>query len=906
MPKEYRSTGGPASPNPSGFGSADLNLTTPRFVAQTNVAAPENQYDVLQKILGMATQVGGQLLQYKTADIQGQISYDKAIEAKQEREEVAKRRAEADEDRKQAKAAQAFRAEEAMKLAKVETPEEAKALRAALLAGVSEDDSPEMLLAKAQGAQSAESEARQREADTDKSLISEANSLKENGRQRILTAVSSGDVEELNKLHQNFLTEAEQETDTRKKNALLDLATQAYGSSKILENEAEQEAAKAKAASLRTARLLFGMKAQDVIAERGADLKALSDQFENVTDDALARAVYDSVLDGILKDDQLGFLALTMDKDEQLEVSSAIYQETQSLVGNIVSERNRKKEREAFENRTATLEYTATKNVGSAFNQIQEDVTLTDAQKAYLTRAAATAYINAQTSDIDRLKATEDVLSYMDNNASIVAAREQRKVFAKIAEAAQLERTGTVATQPSIEGEFNVGWLTKYQNREQFLDTVLRRYYGATFEDFQTNEATRRLLGEPVNDLIRQWDRDTESRNANLKEHERALNALDREARRLMKPEEFWNQSPLAEAIRNGTHSNMSQGALDEIMKQSIAGFADTTMPSALKKLVVDQYDNPHNFSLVASYWRVMNAAEMPTARNMAIDSPEVFKSYALGMYLNTLDIDVDPNTAQNLGVEMTRNLAAMSTDKKDSSTDSRVKEIRRRFASLMTGNAGIDTGWFDFTGEAPKNVIGLLPPGDQDVVFKCLAAASCAPLEGGTGELAARIMRSSGYRIYPVTNDSGTVSFQLIQNVPAYRQVGAFTVRTTPLPEPEVLESTEWSLYLYRKKPAIAEVLNKLPRADAPGSTEQVYTADNIEEVRIAPYDADIKQGRVGLRVKSGGNWMHVPSAMLSVNAEDFAMDVAASKKARSKPFAEHAKDNNPWIPDVWESLFK
>ena len=54
MPREYRTTGGPAAPSPSGFGSADINLQTPRFVAQTAVAMPEDPFAALQKILGMA------------------------------------------------------------------------------------------------------------------------------------------------------------------------------------------------------------------------------------------------------------------------------------------------------------------------------------------------------------------------------------------------------------------------------------------------------------------------------------------------------------------------------------------------------------------------------------------------------------------------------------------------------------------------------------------------------------------------------------------------------------------------------------------------------------------------------------------------------------------------------------
>ena len=83
MPREYQIKPGTASPSPTQFGAADINLQTPRFVAQTNVAPKENPFEALQKILGLAADIAGQTISMESRDIEGKISYAKAVEAQQ-------------------------------------------------------------------------------------------------------------------------------------------------------------------------------------------------------------------------------------------------------------------------------------------------------------------------------------------------------------------------------------------------------------------------------------------------------------------------------------------------------------------------------------------------------------------------------------------------------------------------------------------------------------------------------------------------------------------------------------------------------------------------------------------------------------------------------------------------------
>ena len=99
MPKETRLTGGPAAPSPSTFGSQPIQLTDPRFVAQTNVVNPANQYQALQNILGLGSQIAGQAIESQNLEIKGILSVDAAVKSKIENDRLELVRSRAEKDR---------------------------------------------------------------------------------------------------------------------------------------------------------------------------------------------------------------------------------------------------------------------------------------------------------------------------------------------------------------------------------------------------------------------------------------------------------------------------------------------------------------------------------------------------------------------------------------------------------------------------------------------------------------------------------------------------------------------------------------------------------------------------------------------------------------------------------------
>jgi hypothetical protein len=92
MPREYTQSGGQPSPNPSQFGSAEIRLDNPQFVAQTAVDVGVNPFEQLQGILKSAVGASASYLQNKTNIVEGQMAVEQA-------KYVRNQRAIADQDR---------------------------------------------------------------------------------------------------------------------------------------------------------------------------------------------------------------------------------------------------------------------------------------------------------------------------------------------------------------------------------------------------------------------------------------------------------------------------------------------------------------------------------------------------------------------------------------------------------------------------------------------------------------------------------------------------------------------------------------------------------------------------------------------------------------------------------------
>jgi hypothetical protein len=841
---------------------------------------PEDPFAALQKILGMATEVGTQAFRYQTAEIEGKITYQKAVEAKQEREDILKRRAEADTDRENARLATEFSAAIKLEIAKAKNPEEAKAIEERLLKEAPEDETTEMKAVRAQGIEQAESEARQLRTEKDQAFLDNALAIRAQGDERIQNAFEAADPGALEDIALSYAWWAENETDPRMKATYTGLRAEAFAKKEALEGKAELDNKRQEAALVTAARETFGEAASAVVTGLRADLMKTAGMFESATDSALEQAVFDTVRERVLSDERMIGLVAYMSPAEEKAVSEAIKQQSEVLVRDMVSARNDKYRRQAEETKVSAWVAEGSVNFDAAIEAIDNDTTVSDAARRRAYGEVAKARVAAESTDLGKLRAAAGLYGRGNPILDSQSVRMTKEIIGNIGTRVQQERTGLVDLTQQQGDEFSKGWTARYNTRDEFLTDVLERHFGTDLNSLQDPEVSN-LIGPTVNRLVNQWEEDTKASGTAQRAAEIEVNAADRERRRSMKIEENWKFTDLARILADGSHSKTKVEDLEPKIVEAMVGYSDTKMPDELKAKVVGAFDDPNNFSLVNAYWNVMNRTMDPTARNNAISDARTMQSWGLGSYLQTLGPEVDGETTAALGSEMARNLQAKNTaPDKDGPVAKALAEQRSKAVLDLTMGAGLDTGWFDFTGVKAKDVTAKLPPADQAMLLNMATIAGSAPRSQDVGATMSHMLRQQGFAIYPVKSDNGDTSFQIVQNVRGKQG-------STPLPPPQMLEGADWKDYLFSKAPAIAAALNTLPKLEIPGGglDLEVFRPEHVEDVRIAVYDQDVKQGYVALRAKVSGRWISIPSSLVNVSADDFeATRPKRSAKAKAQ----------------------
>lgn len=100
MPREYRVQAGTPGPSPLSFGSQDINLQSPRFVAQTAVDPGVNVFAELQQILQSATGVASGFLKYQTNLVNDKVATQEAIYRADQRKKALENQMMRDADEK--------------------------------------------------------------------------------------------------------------------------------------------------------------------------------------------------------------------------------------------------------------------------------------------------------------------------------------------------------------------------------------------------------------------------------------------------------------------------------------------------------------------------------------------------------------------------------------------------------------------------------------------------------------------------------------------------------------------------------------------------------------------------------------------------------------------------------------
>jgi len=105
MPRNYSPFTASGDPtNPLSLLSQTIEIPQVNYTAQTAVAEPENQFETLQKILGLAAGAATSVMGYKENKIKNEMALNAAIERSQAKQEAAIEEAERKEERAQYKA----------------------------------------------------------------------------------------------------------------------------------------------------------------------------------------------------------------------------------------------------------------------------------------------------------------------------------------------------------------------------------------------------------------------------------------------------------------------------------------------------------------------------------------------------------------------------------------------------------------------------------------------------------------------------------------------------------------------------------------------------------------------------------------------------------------------------------
>jgi len=873
MPREYRTGSGPAAPSPSGFGSADINLQTPRFVAQTNVAQPENPFAVLQKVLGIGADIGSQMLKMQTAELEGKINLDRAIELKKERAEREADRAEAKQKREEDEAAKAKLADYNLRIAKATTVEEQQAIQKEALGSVTPESAAMDKSVAAQAAQASQSEQRQiesaarlAETEEDKKIFDSIDAIKSLAAGAIQTAYESNSQDSLKALRVTYAKAAEDAPDAKTAAAYQSLRNEANNRLETLQNREEAENQKSENAAATLAAASVKQTLSRYLDGLMADTEYLANSLTGVSDNAIRLTLFERARDKLVEENPDVTAALLLgSQKEQDAVTAQIDAMITPAVDAITRARNVENiRREQERNLLSLAERTKQEDVDTLFDEIDSSVKWTSDQKVRAYKETTDAYIDNGSDLTDRMNRAWR-LTQTDNPAVASRAGKQlnQMIIGKTNELA-LERSRIIQKTPATGDVAATGWNTVHNTLEEFQDHVLSTF-GTNRQGFESSPALQQILGPTLVSMTNQYTQDSEKFAAQQRRDEADARRMSPTGRKTMSTETGWKTSPLGAALEDGSYVNLKEAELIPMLIDSLSGYSDVAVPSALGKAVLEGVDNPKNYPLIKAFWTVMNSAKDPTVRNQLLTNPKYKDSFAIGAALRYMDRNKEMSPDETIGMitEFTANRKAWSAPNMGSEEGKkRLKDINEAITRLSS-DAAFDSGWFtDFGQVSASEAFDSRSPSEQSTLLEYAALAACYPNASDQATLMHDMMKQDGYGFYRYTRD-GTPTIRMYRNVPGYNG-------NLPLPDPEAMETPAWGKYMDHLKPAAAQALSTMPQLDNTGMP-RIYKPEEIQAVEIDPYDQDLLEGHSAIRVKVANRWIHIPTSKVKTNAQNF-----------------------------------
>lgn len=858
MPREYQIKPGTASPSPMQFGSADINLQTPRFVAQTNVAPKENPFEALQKILGLAVDIAGQTISMESRDIEGKINYAKAVEAQQAKA--------------QSEEAARYEAKARLKIAEAATPQEAEAVKAEALVG-KEDESVAMATSRSQVAAAARSMAESLKAAQERSILDSNRAIFASEDTRIQNAFEAGNSRDLEGIVKTYAEKASSAKTADEQSLWNSLRAKAFERLSQVNDNAERLAYRDERAAAVMAGGLAEQLAQPIINAYAANMAQSEKDFEGFSDESLSAAMFDAVRDRILEGNpQLLGVWLSGTDTEQAAISESIAKSIQPVIGRMISIRN---ERNATKARELTVNSYIQESRDGGFDQAYTKATAIDRldgpTRDAVIRGVTRAAIENQGTDIDKIRESGRIIStYGDPEANRIAYRLQREAVERIGRNLDMERQ-SILTEADQTGpvfpvdDAAVGWAAKFPDKDSFRSWVLETKLGTDIETFRNSPNLQSVFDSLMIRIGNQYDSDASKTQVNIRIQDAEFRRNNPNARRSMTTEEGWKVSPMSIAIQDGSYKRMSEPELSDMLRDSLVGYSNVAVPTDLAKHVINGYDNPDNFTIIKAFWNIQSIANDPTVRNMIDSDADYRASWSTGLYLKHLDSypEISGQTTVALAAEFAKNIKSYSKPEAGSAEAKKRSDMLGQVVSMLDSGEWLDTGWLDLSGYDPKDIVGKhMDLGSKTRMLELAPIAASAPSVTDRSKFLADVMRNNGYETYSYYNEDGTKQFRLIRNVPGLN-------KTTPLPASSELHTRKWDAYLDSKKSVIADVLTNSPQI----GVAYKYRPENIEKIYINPLEVDLNRGQCAVKALVGGRWISIDAYRFSLTKEDYEL---------------------------------
>lgn len=882
MPRQYSNRpGSVSSPSPIQFGAAELNLGTPRFVAQTNVDPGVNVLAEIQQIIGMTAKVGIQALEFDTQEIKQKINYEAALQqkadravAEREREESRRLREEAKVGSEEARSLSAT-ALEREKIAASDMPEEEKkaaleALRRRQLEQGDQVTTAQGAAAAAAQAQATGVDIKSAQATIDKNKVDPEAARLTDIRVSLGKLEAASDLDGAVALRNGILDEIETAGDNKERLSTL-ASGLAVANNLVQELQGREEKDVDNLERAAAAKLADGMRPTLIdIVDKLSDpavLGAISTSSRGSIGEAAFEAVRDELTASFPEYASL-LSGENVSKYEIGVVNDVIERAATTVAGMASSMRDGLAEEQAkdlFVDKTKTAVRVDGWEAASQ-NAILDD-TVTDTVKSKALLSAATDYIESGDTTVDRLRRAIEVQNnpYSATSARVFAGKA---VNALVNEA--VENVGVRPTEFNPASDTSIGWVQKYDSRDEFLDHVAGTM-GIDRKTVDENPNQFGPLGQRYTDLKKQYDADA---TASIRQSTRLNKAADAAAGRKkdLDVDEIFDTSELGTAIKDpDAIGEMTSMQLRGLIETDTVGYAGGRAPKALVDAVVKNYPDPRYARLNAEFWAAHTSAVNPTLHNnMSSEAQNAMMAGAIWGEISSMNTPNDVATSQYQGaVKLMTEMIGGGLGITGESAEAKVaKEAVGKAMDTMFSGAGyaVDGTWLSID-DTPYNGAELYSNMDavdqtQFVNIHLTATALATSVPGlDPTVVTSRLMSQQGFQ--PYLDKDGKPS--LVYNPTLQSEDGTLY---TAMPYPSDMNSKKYKEYLFAKEREAQDIVN----AARVAAGEQPYTGKFVVAVEPLFNDIDAAKGRFSARVLfKGGRSMTLSGDQIKIGGLDW-----------------------------------